>query len=191
RDQQFENMMLMHQYFLLYEEFCWRTNAGDIGGLEAVLVSWIPLFKATGKHKYASHMTMFLMNVYFVYPPRLRHAIQYNTLVNPTGKNHAFRGVDWVVELMNLFTKHTYGGDGSNYTKDHIITESPNVLVYRSCAHNAERNFYLSGLMTAHGKKDMTMTYNALLKDMEETAPHEHQNGRKTTHRIENMLGKG
>lgn len=35
------------------------------------------------------------------------------------------------------------------------------------------------------------MTYNALLKDMEETAPHEHQNGRKTTHRIENMLGKG
>lgn len=72
RDQQFENMMLMHQYFLLYEEFCWRTNAGDIGGLEVVLVSWIPLFKATGKHKYASHMTTFLTNVYFVYPPRLR-----------------------------------------------------------------------------------------------------------------------
>jgi hypothetical protein len=26
-------------------------------------------------------------------------------LVNPTGKPGGFRGVDWVVELLNLFTK--------------------------------------------------------------------------------------
>lgn len=32
-------------------------------------------------------------------------AIRLHMLVNPTGKEHAFRGVDWVVELMNLFTK--------------------------------------------------------------------------------------
>ncbi len=26
-------------------------------------------------------------------------------LVNPSGKPHEFRGVDWVLELMNLYTK--------------------------------------------------------------------------------------
>ncbi|KAH9929412.1 uncharacterized protein B0H18DRAFT_1209856, partial [Fomitopsis serialis] len=130
RDQQHENIMLMHQYFSLYEEFSYHANAGDIGGIEAIMPAWIALFKATGKHKYASYMERFWTDVHFVYPERLRHAIRYNILVNPTGKPHAFRGVDWVVELMNLFTKDTYGGDGSNYTKDRVITESPNVLVY-------------------------------------------------------------
>ncbi|KAH9917708.1 uncharacterized protein B0H18DRAFT_938256 [Fomitopsis serialis] len=191
RDQQYENITLMHQYFSLYEEFSWRANAGDIGGLEAVMISWIPLWKATGKHKYAAHMVKFLTDVHFVYPERLRHAIRYNLLVNPTGKAHAFRGVDWVVELINLFTKDTYGGDGSNFTKDRVITESPNVLVYRSCARNAERNFYLCGLSSAHGKKDMTVTYNALLKDMDETAPHEYRAGRKSAYCIPNMLDRG
>ena len=33
------------------------------------------------------------------------HAIRYNMLVNPTGKPHAFRGVDWVEEFNNLLTK--------------------------------------------------------------------------------------
>ncbi|KAH9910274.1 uncharacterized protein B0H18DRAFT_886791, partial [Fomitopsis serialis] len=112
-------------------------------------------------------------------------------LVNPTGKPHAFRGVDWVVELMNLFTKDTYGGDGSNYTKDRVITESPNVLVYRSCARNAEHNFYLSGLSSAHGKKNLKLTFSALLKNMDETRPHERREGRKSAHCVRDMLSKG
>jgi len=87
--------------------------------------------------------------------------------------------------------KDTYGGDGSNYTKDRVITESPNVLVYRSCARNAEHNFYLSGLSSAHGKKNLRLTFNTLLKDMDETRPHERREGRKSAHCIRDMLSKG
>ncbi|EPS93387.1 hypothetical protein FOMPIDRAFT_1136238, partial [Fomitopsis schrenkii] len=191
RDKQYENIMLMHQYFSLYEEFSYRANAGDIGGIEALMPSWIALWKATGKHKYANFMEQFWTDVNFIFPERLRRAIRLHMLVNPTGKPHAFRGVDWVVELMNLFTKDTYGGEGSNFTVKRVIEESPNVLVYRSCIRNAEMNYHLNGLSSAHGKKDMTKTYNVLLKRMEETRPHAYIEGRGSAYAIPDMIDKG
>jgi hypothetical protein len=105
RDCQKENTLLLLQYLLLYEEMSYAMNAGDIGRVETLFGAWIYLFRATGKHKYATQMIKFLTDVHFVYPEGLRRAIWYNMLVNPTGKPNVFRGVDWVVELLNLFTK--------------------------------------------------------------------------------------
>lgn len=73
RDKQNENMLLMHQYFLLYEELSYALNAGDIGRVETLFPPWIYLFKATGKHKYANHMQKFLCDLYYLYPERLRY----------------------------------------------------------------------------------------------------------------------
>ena len=72
RDGQKENILLMHQYFLLYEELCWGMNVGDIGRVETLFPPWIYLFKATGKHKYAGQMVTFLTDIHFVYPESLR-----------------------------------------------------------------------------------------------------------------------
>ena len=83
----------------------YAMNAGDIGRVETLFGVWIYLFRAMGKHKYATHMIKFLTNIHFVYPEGLWCAIWYNILVNPTGKPNTFCGVDWVVELLNLFTK--------------------------------------------------------------------------------------
>lgn len=58
---------------LLYEELLWAMNSGDIGRIEAVTPSWIAIFKATGKHKYANQLTRFFTNLHFVYPERLRY----------------------------------------------------------------------------------------------------------------------
>lgn len=80
RDQQYENMTLMHQYFSLYEELYWRANAGDVGGLEVNMRSWIAMFKATGKHKYAAHLLRFLCDVHFVYPERLRYVLTISAI---------------------------------------------------------------------------------------------------------------
>ncbi|KAJ6507555.1 hypothetical protein DFH09DRAFT_1438053 [Mycena vulgaris] len=106
RDQQHENILQIHQYFLLYEEISRAMNYGDIGRVETCFPAWIYIFKATGKHKYAAHMVKFMTDVHFVYPAPLRHAIRYNILPNPKGEVGKFRGVDWVVEQMiNLPTK--------------------------------------------------------------------------------------
>ncbi|KIJ06726.1 hypothetical protein PAXINDRAFT_91576, partial [Paxillus involutus ATCC 200175] len=104
-DQQFENGLLLNKYMLLYEELSYAMNHGDIGRLETCIITWILMFKATGKHKYTAHMTEFLCNVHFTYPPGLRKAVRYHIIINPTGQKGKFRGVDWCVELNNLFTK--------------------------------------------------------------------------------------
>ncbi|KAI6141547.1 hypothetical protein EDD17DRAFT_1459300, partial [Pisolithus thermaeus] len=67
-DLQFENMLLLNKYFLLYKELSYSMNHGDIGHTEICIMSWIPILKATGKHKYATHMTNFLFNMHCVYP---------------------------------------------------------------------------------------------------------------------------
>ncbi|KAG1785090.1 uncharacterized protein HD556DRAFT_1314538 [Suillus plorans] len=40
------------------------------------IIAWILILKATGKHKYATHMTNFLINMHFVFPAGLKHAVK-------------------------------------------------------------------------------------------------------------------
>ncbi|KAI6097502.1 hypothetical protein F5141DRAFT_1011335, partial [Pisolithus sp. B1] len=117
RDLQFENALLLNKYFLLYKELSYAMNHGDIGCTETCTVSWIPMLKAMGKHKYATHMTNFLFNTHCVYPPALlcymnaltwlidRCAICYHILINPMGHPTKWQAMDWCIELNNLFTK--------------------------------------------------------------------------------------
>ncbi|KAI6128459.1 hypothetical protein EDD16DRAFT_1516295 [Pisolithus croceorrhizus] len=67
-DMQFENVLIINKYMLLYEELTHVMNSSDIGQAELCIVAWILVFKATGKHKYAAYMTEFLLNVHFMYP---------------------------------------------------------------------------------------------------------------------------
>ena len=109
RDQVFENSTLVLKYLALYEEFAWAMNFGDIGRVEQCLLSWIALFKGTGKHKYATHLEQFLTMVHFELPMDMRHAVRYNWLVNVTGKPGKFRAADWYNELQNLRIKVRFG----------------------------------------------------------------------------------
>ncbi len=72
RDVVLENTTRVHNYLLLYEELSYAMNAGDIGRLEILLGSWVPLFRAAGKHKYGTQTLRFFHSLYFVYPDRLR-----------------------------------------------------------------------------------------------------------------------
>ncbi|KAG1724773.1 hypothetical protein EDB19DRAFT_1897858 [Suillus lakei] len=112
RDQQHKNGLLLNKYVLLYEELSYAMNIGDIGRLETCLVTWILMFKATGKHKYANMMLEFLCNVHFVYPEGLKRTVHYHILINPTGKKGKFRGVDWVPDLLAKGQELMSAGDG-------------------------------------------------------------------------------
>ncbi|KAH7918224.1 hypothetical protein BV22DRAFT_1024936, partial [Leucogyrophana mollusca] len=72
RDKRFENQTLQNRDELLYVDLSHAMNAGDIGRVEASLLPWIYIFKATGKHKYSTHMKRFLVNLNFNYPEGLR-----------------------------------------------------------------------------------------------------------------------
>ncbi|KAG2074484.1 hypothetical protein BDR04DRAFT_1126807 [Suillus decipiens] len=158
--------MRSKDYMLLYEELSYAMNIGDIGRVETCVVAWILIFKATGKHKYATHMSGFLCNVHFVYPDGLQRAVQYHILVNPSGKSGSFRAVDWCMELNNLYTKVIHGGKGPNRTIDCIILESPLVQVYRNLQQVFEENFLHSHLTTRHANVDMTQTLSSWISGL-------------------------
>ncbi|KAG1892850.1 uncharacterized protein F5891DRAFT_986368 [Suillus fuscotomentosus] len=172
RDVQFENSLLMNKYFLLYEELSYAMNRGDIGRTETCIVAWIPILKATGKHKYATHMSNFLINLHFVYPPGLRRAIRYHILVNPTGKETSWRAVDWCVELNNLFTKVKNGGKGPNRTVERIFLESPLVHAYRNAQTMIQKNFLLAHLTAKHAGPNMRKTFELLSIQLAKQSPH-------------------
>ncbi|KAG1766572.1 hypothetical protein EDD22DRAFT_978432 [Suillus occidentalis] len=152
QDKQYENGLLLNKYFLLYEKLLYTLNSGDIGRMETCIVAWILIFKAMGKHKYATQMTNFLYNNHFTYPEGLRKVIWYNILVNPMGKKGNFRAIDWYVELNNLFIKVINGGKISNHTADHIILELP------------LWNMLHSNVTNQHTEVDISQTFKQLCK---------------------------
>ncbi|KAG6371291.1 hypothetical protein JVT61DRAFT_9760 [Boletus reticuloceps] len=191
RDLQFENTLLLNKYLLLYEELSYAMNCGDIGRVETCIVEWIPILKAIGKHKYATHMLNFLLNVHFVYPPGLKRAVRYHLLVNPTGQSMKWRAVDWCVELNNLFIKVKNGGKGPNRTVDRIILESPLVQVYRNVQKMIQTNFDHAHLTAGHGAPSMTKTFSKLQEKLLLSSPHIVREGRKSQHVIEDLSDKG
>ncbi|KIL54407.1 hypothetical protein M378DRAFT_92369 [Amanita muscaria Koide BX008] len=191
RDHQHENVLIQHQYFLLYEEISYAMNYGDIGRIETLFLPWIWIFRSCGKHKYATEMRRYLENVHFIYPKGLSKAIRKNILCNPTGKEGAFRAIDWLVELNNLFTKHTHGGSYSNQEKNRIIEESLLIEVYRSVRVQLERMFGLDHRTTRHSLPDMTATFMKLAVYMKKENTNKFMRGRKTNYNIPDAISKG
>jgi hypothetical protein len=76
RDEVLENQSLRNRDEFLYVEVNHAIRQGDVGRLEELILPWIYIFKATGKHKYALHMTMFLKRLYGLYPEDLRYVIE-------------------------------------------------------------------------------------------------------------------
>lgn len=104
-DLEFRNNSITLARLLQYIELTHAMKHGDIGRVEATFLHWALVFKSVRKHKYAAYLIKLMVDMRHVYPEPLKQAIRMNWLVNPTGSKDGFRGVDWVVELMNLYTK--------------------------------------------------------------------------------------
>ena len=97
--------MLFNQDAVLYVLLAMTSNTGPMGLMKDLLWHWVPMFLACGKHKYATHISKFLQDLHDTYLERLSHVIQMHWLCNLIGTPDGFSGVDWWVELNNLYTK--------------------------------------------------------------------------------------
>lgn len=174
-----EIMRLWNRDALLYVATSHAANTGDIGRVEQLLLLWINLWKGVGKHKYASHISDFLLNLDQKWNPRLARAIRLNWLVNPMGKPSGFRGADWVVERNNLRHKRTYSGQGPNRTVDFIIKQSPLIEIYQNTHRLIECDFHLSGRTLKHPPPMMKKTLEKLRAYMDSEKILTVQKGRK------------
>ncbi|KAF8311900.1 hypothetical protein DL93DRAFT_2115578, partial [Clavulina sp. PMI_390] len=149
-----QNSRLFVRDALLYQVLAVSMKHGAVGTVEDVLWYWIPIFKATRKHKYAAYLLDFLTRLSSL-PPELARAIRLNWLLNPTGRHDGFRAVDWVIELNNLYLKAVYSGSGPNKTIEHILSQSGIIELLRSCHENIEDNFEIRSRTIRHAPADM------------------------------------
>ncbi|KAF9488060.1 hypothetical protein BDN71DRAFT_1485163 [Pleurotus eryngii] len=181
RDKVNENMLLLQDYFLLYEELSYAMNEGDISRLESTFTSWVYIFQGCGKHKYVTQLVKYLQDVHFKYQPfdGLQKAIRTNILCNPTGQSGHFRSVDWWVEHNNLYLKRIYyGGKYSNHTKVRIIKESPLIETFKNVHIQVAKMFHLDHHTVKHSPAKLKTTFRALDMYMDEIRANEFVRGR-------------
>jgi hypothetical protein len=146
-DLEFRNNSIMLGHLLQYIELAHAMKHGDIGRIEAMFLYWALVFKNVHKHKYATYLIKLMVDMKYVYPEPLKQAIRMNWLVNPMGHKDGFHSIDWVVELMNLYTtarnhklvlwqeayhcsQVTYGSKGSNRDFQLVIKNSPLIEMF-------------------------------------------------------------
>ncbi|KAG8750593.1 hypothetical protein FRC14_000370 [Serendipita sp. 396] len=164
-DAQYRNQQMMIRDFLLYSEFSHAQNTGDIGRVVDVIPFWILIWKATGKHKYAKFYHQFLLNLR-TWPEALARVVRRNWLCNPKGKVFGFRGIDWLVELNNLYTKEIFSGHGPNRSIQLIKKHSILIQILQQCHEIFDNVFYNIARTQYHTPADTTVLIARLVSFM-------------------------
>ncbi|QRW08206.1 hypothetical protein RhiLY_07205 [Ceratobasidium sp. AG-Ba] len=173
-----DQIRLFNQNALLYLSTTRAARYGDVQRVRDLLPMWIYIWRQTGKHKYARHITRFLTYLDGGWPAKLSKVVQQNWFANPTGKVDGFRGVDWVIERDNYFQKRLYSGSSSNRTPEHLQKESVLIEEYRAVHGIMERNFYLTPQTTLHPPPVMKTSLSIVRKYLEGEKMSSHQAGR-------------
>ncbi|TFK78632.1 hypothetical protein K466DRAFT_507002 [Polyporus arcularius HHB13444] len=191
QDGDFRNASLVLGRLLLYVELCHAMKHGDIGRVERTFLHWVFVFKKVGKHKYATELVRIMNELNHVYPPGLARAIRLNWLCNPTGQPDGFRAVDWLVELMNLFTKVVYGSSGYTRTFRLIIKQSPLIELFRKVHTLFQDNFHLVHRSVRHALPDIASTLKVLLDELKKSDVHAFKPERRAEVKLEDHLREG
>ncbi|KAI0074535.1 hypothetical protein K474DRAFT_1601263 [Panus rudis PR-1116 ss-1] len=173
KDELFQNNSLMLARLLLYVELAHAMKHGDIGRVEATFLRWALIFKTVSKHKYSAVLIKTMNDFKYNYPPRLARAIRLNWLCNPTGRPDGFRAVDWLVELMNLYTKVIYGSTGSTRTFELVLKQSPLIELFRHVHRLMQDNLHVLHRTVRHARPDLRSTIQVLRNLLEESKAHE------------------
>ena len=76
-DPVFRNNSLVLARLLLYVELAHAMKHGDIGRVENTFLPWVFVFKAVGKHKYATALVRVMNDLKYTYPERLAYVFSF------------------------------------------------------------------------------------------------------------------
>ncbi|KAF8341602.1 uncharacterized protein EI90DRAFT_2881729, partial [Cantharellus anzutake] len=182
-DERWMNQVLFNRDSMYYRILVHAMNHGMVDIIINVLSFWVPVFQACGKYKYAKHLSKFLFQLNQL-PEPLKEAVMRCWLCCPSGKEGTFRAVDWLVELMNLYTKVVYGGSGSGKTINYVISQSSIINAYRQCIEDVESDFHIPEKTLHHAAPDIQSRLDGLRKSLRELRPHRYERGRKAPYEI-------
>ncbi|KAF8340407.1 uncharacterized protein EI90DRAFT_2966224 [Cantharellus anzutake] len=190
RDQRRENQLTFNRDAMYYRILVHAMNYGMVDVIIDVLAFWVPLFQASGKHKYATYLSRFLSRLRH-YPQPLQEAVKRCWLCNPSGKRGGFRAIDWQVELMNLYTKVVYSGTGSGKTIEYIVSQSSIIQAYRTCIEDVEEDYHIPDKTLRHATPDIESRLVAIRHELRNLRPHKYVKGRASRTLIEDHIQKG
>ncbi|KAF8327707.1 uncharacterized protein EI90DRAFT_3126663 [Cantharellus anzutake] len=167
RDQRRENQLTFNRDAMYYRILVHAMNYGMVDVIIDVLAFWVPLFQASGKHKYATYLSRFLSRLRH-YPQPLQEAVKRCWLCNPSGKRGGFRAIDWQVELMNLYTKVVYSGTGSGKTIEYIVSQSSIIQAYRTCIEDVEEDYHIPDKTLRHATPDIESRLVAIQHELQD-----------------------
>ncbi|KZV83226.1 hypothetical protein EXIGLDRAFT_684099 [Exidia glandulosa HHB12029] len=164
RDGQFENWQLFLQISFFDQIFDYAVKSQDVGRVLISLCDLTFAYQGAKKHKYAFQMMQTLVLLAYVCPEPLRRAFLTSWIINPTGKPMGGRGVDWLVELFNLYLKQMHCGSSSNYGLEHMMDMSRLISLFKYVFDNFIVNYHITSHTTRHQGPNMQETIDELRK---------------------------
>ncbi|KAF8344262.1 uncharacterized protein EI90DRAFT_2902059 [Cantharellus anzutake] len=190
QDQRRMNQLLFNRDAMYYRVLVHAMNYGMVDVIIDVLSFWVPIFQACRKHKYATYLSNFIFKLQR-YPLPLQEAIMRCWLCNPSGNNGGFRAIDWLVELMNLYTKVIYSGGGSGKTIEYIVSQLSIIQAYRTCIEDVKDDYHIPDKTLHHASPDIESRLLAIRNELRNLRPHKYERGRTVPTVIDDHFRKG
>ncbi|EJD49190.1 hypothetical protein AURDEDRAFT_161680 [Auricularia subglabra TFB-10046 SS5] len=168
RNQVFENWSLYLQHSLMDQVLSYAIKTQDVGCVVLSLYDWMFVYHAAKKHKYAYHTLRTLSNIAHVFPKHFSHAFLMSWIINPSGKAQGGRGVDWLVELYNLYLKTVHCGSSSNYGLERMLKLSTLISLFKVVFDNFVMHYRVMTHNVHHAEPDMAETLRRLRNEISE-----------------------
>ncbi|KAG8707482.1 hypothetical protein FRC09_001793 [Ceratobasidium sp. 395] len=130
-DMVFEDALLFMRDMLNLQEIHSAVKHGDSGRVLLTLKIFALSFRGAGRLNYAKEALNIIHHAQKVWPAPLRTLVLNNWLLNTSGHQNSWIGLDHHQEHNNLFTKTVYRARSSNFSWPWLVTISPCVEVLR------------------------------------------------------------
>ena len=141
RDLVHENFQLFLQHYFVVRDLDHCVKFGDSGGLLKIIEPLSVWFSGCGKHHYAKAMSNLLIDNKCVWTAHMRYVWMNNILLNLSGREGKWMGIDKVNDLVVRKVKDQYNPRGNWQSQDFFMNSiSRNVFLFNNIKESVRKS---------------------------------------------------
>ncbi|KAF7976464.1 hypothetical protein HWV62_6721 [Athelia sp. TMB] len=185
------NTVLLNRDFLMFFVLSSAISSGDFGRVEILQGPITMMFSGAGCRNYSTEFLHWIQNLKYGWTPDFANVMRDNSLINMSGRDNHYTGVDKNAETNINFQKDYLAAKGVHGTFDMLANLAPNIPLYRRLKRQ------LAGVLgtpwggTSHTVPDFTKAINQVMNKIRDVQLAEFQTGRTTPKLTVNILQKG
>jgi len=125
------NLVLLTRDLLTFYDLGLAISSGDFGRVEILLGVLTMMFTGAGCKNYTSEFLHFVQNLKKVWTPAITNVIRDNILINTSGRENHYEGVDHNAEKNIKFQKGCFESKGLYASWEGLSDLAPNIPLYR------------------------------------------------------------